>query len=214
VSFHFDETVSSIKTKDEGVEIISNKGRYTCGKVIVSPGAWLPGLFPELNLPLVVARQVLYWFTIEDKTKRSFLPANLPVYIWEYEKGRIFYGFPDLGNGIKVAIHHEGKATDPDNLDREVSQEEMEEISKIIDQYWDGRVRLHKSSVCMYTNTPDEDFIIDFHPACSNIIIASPCSGHGFKFSSAIGRILSEMATDRPLSFDISPFGMGRILKK
>jgi sarcosine oxidase len=70
--------------------------------------------------------------------------------------------------------------------------------------------KFSSSDVCMYTNTPDEHFIIDYYPSNKNIIIASPCSGHGFKFSSAIGKILCDMALEKQLSFDISPFRISR----
>jgi len=83
----------------------------------------------------------------------------------------------------------------------------------IIKHYFDVQVSFNYSAVCMYTNTPDEDFIIDYHPANKNIIIASPCSGHGFKFLSAIGKLLCDMALEEPLSFDISVFNISRLIK-
>jgi len=99
-------------------------------------------------------------------------------------------------------------------LSKEIYEGEAEYIENILDRYFNISATLNTSDVCMYTDTPDEHFIIDWHPSNKNIIIASPCSGHGFKFSSAIGKLLSGMATGNPLNFDISPFNIKRIFKK
>jgi len=117
-----------------------------------------------------VERQVLYWFTNKNKnTQPDFAPGLLPVYTGEYSPGKMFYGFPDLGDGIKIAHHHSGSII-----------------------------------------APDENFIIDFHPRYKNICIASPCSGHGFKFSSLTGKILCDMVMGTPIPFDLSAFGISR----
>ncbi len=212
VHFHFDEIVTAIKSNGDVVDIITNKEKYTTAKLIVSAGAWLSGLFPELRLPLSVARQVLFWFKCTGRNAKNFLPENFLVYIWQPEKEKIFYGFPDLGDGIKIAIHHGGKITAPDTIDRHVSDEEITKITEIVKRFLDIKATFNYSVVCMYTNTPDEDFIIDYHPENKNIIIASPCSGHGFKFSSAIGKLLCDMATEKPLNFDISVFNLARLI--
>jgi sarcosine oxidase len=210
VEFHFDERVQTIISKSGKVEISTDKETYTATKVIVAAGAWMATLFPELHLPLEVKRQVLFWFRSTEGDSNKFLPENLPVYIWEYEKNKIFYGFPDLGEGMKIAIHHRGKLATPDAIDRRVGVEEIKEIDELLKRYFTSTFTYHYSDVCMYTNTPDEDFIIDFHPDDKNIILASPCSGHGFKFSSAIGKILSQMALGEKPGFDISVFSLDR----
>jgi len=212
VTFRYDEIVTGIKYNNE-VEIATNKEKYTAAKLIVNAGAWLNELFSDLQLPLVVARQVLFWFKCRNEDSKKFLPGNFPVYIWQPEKEKIFYGFPDLGDGIKIAIHHGGKQTAPHAIDRQVADEEISEMTIIIKHYFDVQVSFNYSAVCMYTNTPDEDFIIDYHPANKNIIIASPCSGHGFKFSSAIGKLLCDMILEKPLSFDISVFNISRLIE-
>ena len=122
----------------------------------------------------------------------------------------MFYGFPDLGTGIKIAPHHRGRSIDPDHLTQDVSQQEIGEMKDIAREYLGINPVFRASAVCMYTNTPDENFIIDYHPAFGNIIIASPCSGHGFKFSSLTGRILSDMALGNDTGFDLSPFSLSR----
>ncbi|MEO6166226.1 MAG: FAD-dependent oxidoreductase, partial [Chitinophagales bacterium] len=210
VSFHFNETVLQLKSSSESVTIVTDKATYQAHKVIVSSGAWITSLFPELQLPLEVKRQVLFWFTCMDKNAEKFLPQNFPVFIWEHTPNNIFYGFPDLGDGIKIAIHHQGQLTTADAVDRNVTHDELEKITSIVNSYFDAQLTYHYSAVCMYTNTPDEHFIIDFHPVHHNIIIASACSGHGFKFSSAIGKILCDMALEEKLDFDIGMFRLGR----
>jgi sarcosine oxidase len=210
VSLHCNETVFGIKPQGEAVEVVTSKGRYRAGKVIVSAGAWVGALLPELRLPLVIERQVVCWFT--DKRGGGHLhPSAMPIYIWEYEPGRMFYGFPDMGHGIKIGFHHGGRHIVADELKQDASAEEISEIEGIAGTYLDIRPLFRASSVCMYTNTPDEDFILDVYPGCERIFVASPCSGHGFKFSSVVGKILSEWANDRPTGFDLTPFSLGRL---
>ncbi len=207
----FDEKVISIQPHHNGVEIITDKNKYQTHKLIVSAGAWLNQLLPDLHLPLTVERQVLYWFANTDILLQPYLQPNaLPIYIWEYEPNKLFYGFPDLGNGIKVAPHHAGRTINPDLLSQEVSDEEVKNMSGIVTEFVNIKPKFSHSSVCMYTNTPDEHFIIDFHPQYHNIIIGSPCSGHGFKFSSLTGKILADMALEKEVPFDLKPFAITR----
>jgi sarcosine oxidase len=193
------------------VDVTTSQGRYTSEKVIISAGAWVGALLPELRLPLAIERQVVCWFG--DKSPRvdsPLLPGNMPVYIWEYLSGKMFYGFPDLGQGIKIGFHHAGRRIVPDELRPDATEEEISQIEAIAGAYLDIQPVFHSSSVCMYTNTPDDDFILDVYPGCERIFVASPCSGHGFKFSSVIGQILSEWACDRPTGFDLTPFSIAR----
>ncbi len=206
------ETVQSIKQQNSYIEIETNKGIYQTEKLIVSAGAWLTQLMPELKLPLTVERQVMYWFKNNNAAfQPDLLPEKLPVYIWEYQRGKMFYGFPDVGDGIKIAYHHAGEKTEPENLRNQVADKnEIENIMQIAATYLKVEPSFNYANVCMYTNTPDENFIIDFHPSSKNIMIASPCSGHGFKFASVTGKILSDMATGHQTQFDISPFSIQR----
>ena len=210
-SLLYNEQIIAVKPKPDLIEITTNKNRYQTRKLIVNVGAWLNNLLPQLNLPLTVERQVLYWYKNNNPLLQpALLPKALPIYIWEYEQGKLFYGFPDLGNGIKVALHHAGQPVQPDLLSQFVSDEEKAFMKDLVDRYLHVDAQLHKSSVCMYTNTPDEHFIIDYHPEWKNIIIGSPCSGHGFKFSSLTGKILADMAMENQINFDLTPFGIER----
>ena len=210
----FGEVVGNINIQNDFVEVVTDKGSYQTQKLIVSVGAWMNDVLPELKLPLKIKRQVLFWFKNEKKQMQEFIePNHLPIFIWEYSSPHIFYGFPDLGNGIKIAPHHEGQPIHPDLLSKEVYENEIEKMKDILDEYFHVDAQFNFSDVCMYTNTPDEHFIIDYYPSNKNIIIASPCSGHGFKFSSTIGKILCDMATEQPVQFDISPFKIDRFKK-
>lgn len=205
-TFRFSEKVIAIKDIGDAVKITTNKETYRAGKVIVSAGAWMNTIFPGLHLPLTVARQPLCWFDFETSNRENFSPQKFPIYIWEKPGGIAFYGFPSIDNKMKIAIHHRGKQVTADTVDRNVYGDEIEELRAIATDHFNARFTYSHSAVCMYTNTPSEDFIIDYHPHHKNIIIASPCSGHGFKFSAAIGKILCEMACEEPLSFDINAF--------
>ena len=211
----YDEVVTDILPSNDGVEVVTTKGRYSTDKLIISAGAWMSDLLPDLQLPLSVKRQVLFWFSNTNQSVQANLqPDKLPIYIWEYTPGRMFYGFPDLGEGIKIAPHHEGQSAHPDLLSKEVSGEEVADMKAIVDQYLDMDARFNYSDVCMYTNTPDEHFIIDYHPQHKHIVIGSPCSGHGFKFSSLTGKILADMAMEKEVPFDLKPFRIARFFNR
>ena len=169
---------------------------------------------PELSLPLTIERSVVHWFdparNAEDFTSRG----GLPIFIWEYGPGLMIYGFPMRDEGVKVALHHQGeRMADVARVKREVSAGEIEEMRALLDRLMpDLNGRWRESVVCLYTNTPDEDFIIDAHPAHKQVLIVSPCSGHGFKFSSAIGEIVTDLVIEGESSFDLTPFRIARLL--
>jgi sarcosine oxidase len=156
-----------------------------------------------------VTRQVLGWFEPSDPA--LFAPGRFPVFLLQNEDG-IFYGFPDEGAGVKVAKHHHADETvDPDHCDREVSAADEAMIRAVLAAHLpaaDGR-RL-AATTCLYTMTSDGDFILDRLPGHDAIIVASPCSGHGFKFAPVIGEILADLALTGATSHDISRFALAR----
>lgn len=206
VKMNFNEFVVSIKQHGSDIEIKTDQETYLTEKCIISAGAWMSKLLPELKLPLKTTRQVLFWYKADENSGIS----SLPVFIWNTENGKHFYGFPDKGDGFKIAFHDKGNECDPDNLNRNVSETEVEEMNETIKQHFTFSATYKESVVCIYTNTPDDHFIIDHHPADKNIIIASPCSGHGFKFSSVIGRILADISLNNQIDFDLTPFSLNR----
>ena len=205
-----EEPVVRWTASEHGVEVVTTKGTYRAAQMILSAGSWARELLPDLNPPLTIERQVLFWF--EPKTApEHFYPERCPIHLWQIggdEGRRFFYGFPDLGEGMKIAWHHDGSNVSPDFVSRDVAPAEAESMRGLLRRYLpqaDGRLR--SAAVCLYTNTPDEHFWIDRHPAHPQVIIASPCSGHGFKFASAIGEILSDLAITRKSQFDLGLFG-------
>ena len=211
----YNEMVRSVISEPGCITITTDKNTYQSKKIIITVGAWLNELLPELQLPLSIKRQVVFWFKNTDAQIQPFIqPGKLPVYIWEYTPGRMFYGFPDLGKGLKIAPHHEGQPVHPDLLSKDVTTREIEQVQSLANTYFSINAVFDYSDVCMYTNTPDEHFIIDHHPENNNIIIASPCSGHGFKFSSVTGKILADMATGQDTGFDLSPFSTARFFRQ
>jgi sarcosine oxidase len=209
---HYEEPVVDWCVDSQTVYVTTPEGHYQARQLVLSAGAWLARLVSDLRLPLVVERQVLYWFE-PVANQAAFQPENCPVYLWEYKPGCIFYGFPDLGTGVKVALHHQGEPADPDTLDRTVGASEQAGIRGLLERYLpDANGQLVQTSVCMYTNAPDHHFIIDSHPAYGQVLIASPCSGHGFKFSAAIGEIIAELLTSKTSPFDLNLFRLERLV--
>ena len=185
----FDEAITSWEPKGRGIRVFTSKGNYHARQLLLSAGAWLSSLIPDLQFPLSVERQVLCWFEPASDAE-SFRPDRCPIFIFEYASSRFFYGFPDLGDGVKLAIHHEGEITQPDLIQRGVGEQDTEKVRGVLERFLPAAAgRLLSATVCMYTNTPDAHFVFGPHPRCSQVLIASPCSGHGFKFSSVIGEL-------------------------
>lgn len=205
-----DEPMQSWSAGRDAVTVTTAAGTYHAARLILSVGAWASEALTPLALPLTVQRNVLYWFSTAGHPGQ-FAPGRFPIFLYEMEPGITLYGFPDTGDGIKVALHHYGEASDPDALRRTVSDSEVSFVRSLIERCLPkANGSLRKSAVCMYTNVPDGHFIIDRHPEHPSVIIASPCSGHGFKFASVIGEILADMAADRRVAFDMSLFSARR----
>jgi sarcosine oxidase len=223
---HFEERVtgwSMDAAGGRGVTVTTNRGTYSAAKIVVSVGAWLPTLMPELRVPLVIERNALFWFEPAAQPE-IFAADTLPVWIMELDGDYAFYGFPTLpeqpaangiaatpAQGVKVARHHGGGPVDPDTIDRAANDGDETAVRDFIRRYMplaDGR-RLD-SRVCMYTNTPDFDFVLGLDPLDERVVIASPCSGHGFKFSNVIGAICADLVLKGTTDFDIDFLSPGR----
>src|SRR5690606_13344995 len=156
-----DEPVVAWRAAGGGVEVTTARGRYTAGRLVLAVGAWLPGLIEELRLPLAVERQVLHWFRPDPPT-RLFDPERFPIFMCESAPDMMWYGFPDTGDGVKVAVHHHGEPADPDTLRRSVTDEEAAPVEALLRRFMPAALGPRvESAVCMYTNTPDHHFIID-----------------------------------------------------
>jgi len=207
----YDEKVLGWKRKSNSFQVETNKGTYLTQKLILSSGAWIKNLVPDLNLPIKIERQVLFWLE-PKKNKDLFQTEFLPNTGWDLDSGHEFYTQPMMENkGFKVAKHHDGEFILPENLDRETKEEDIVTIRSFLEEYIpDANGKILDSKVCIYTDTPDLDFILDFSPVDENIIICSPCSGHGFKFTPAIGEICTKMIKEEKIPFDLSEFSISR----
>ena len=201
----FDEPVLEL----EGNALRTARGTYVADRVVVAAGPWLPELVPGLAALFTAARQPLLW--LDPQEPALFTPERFPVFVWEWKPGWAFYGFPDVGDGFKVAVHHHGEPTTPDTVDRRLRPDDEEAIRELVRRFFPaGDGELREFAVCLYTNTPDEHFVIDRLPDDERVLVASPCSGHGFKFAPAVGEILADLATGESPRFDLAPFALRR----
>jgi sarcosine oxidase len=203
---HTHEPLLSWKANGTGVSVTTERATYNAEWLVISAGSWAAQLLTDLAPPLTVERQVQFWFD-PTRAHATFSPTHCPVHLWEVDDHQLIYGLPDLGEGVKVARHHRGVSGSPDSLNREIDAEEIADMRGLVQRFLpdaDGAFR--SAAVCLYTNTPDGHFWIDRHPAHANVLIASPCCGHGFKFASAVGEILADLATHRTAPFDLSLF--------
>ncbi|MGZ3358631.1 MAG: N-methyl-L-tryptophan oxidase [Xanthobacteraceae bacterium] len=209
------ETVQAIEPRAGSVRVTTDRGIVEAGVAIVAVGAWTKTLLPEFAAGLRVTREVMAWFAPTDA---DLLCADrFPVFIIESRHG-MHYGIPALRGepspaGIKVAKHHHRDETvDPDAYDRTVSAADQALIrAAIADHLPTANGELLEAKTCLYTMTPDGNFLIDHLPGAPNVIVASPCSGHGFKFAPVIGEALADLATTGATPHDIGWFSRRRL---
>ena len=208
---HGHEPVIGWDTCDDGVIVRTAAATYRAERLVISAGAWAAGLADPLRGLCVAERQVLIW--IQPSRPERFRVGAFPVFVLEAPEGR-FYGFPSYAiPGFKLGLyHHRGQQVDPDALDREAPDAADEAVLRVGSRRYfpdaDGPTLSLKT--CLFTNTPDEHFIIDRYPGLEQVVLASPCSGHGFKFASVLGEVLADMVMDRAPAFDLSWLGLDR----
>jgi sarcosine oxidase len=208
-----DEMVVGITPGISDVRVTTDATSYVGGAAVIAAGAWLPALlggpFPKL---LGVHRQVLYWFAPDDAS--AFAPGRFPIFIWTHGASarEHFYGFPVLSEGVKLATEQFVETTEPDQVSREVSGTEIASMhaAHVRDRLRGVSDRCLRAETCLYTVTPDSRFLIDEHPDSARILVASPCSGHGFKHSAAIGEAIAERVSTGRSALDLAPFSLSR----
>jgi sarcosine oxidase len=204
-----EERVLAVEPHGDGVRVTTERGEVLAGCAIVAAGPWLTSLLPHMPAPLRVTRQVMAWFAPADLS--GFAAERFPVFLLQNQDGT-FYGFPADTTGVKVAKHHHlDQVIDPDRCGRAVSEADEALIRNFLMAHLpDAGGPLLAAKTCLYTMAPDGDFIIDQLPGHPQIIVASPCSGHGFKFAPAIGEILADLAIAGRTEYDISRFSLQR----
>jgi sarcosine oxidase len=209
---HFNERVIGIDPGDSGVLVVSDQGRYRVKKVIVAAGSYVGGLIPELRKHAVPIKQVVGWY----QPRNGFVTAlgRMPSFLRDDGDGGIYFGFPALGpDGVKVGKHgHFFEPIDPEKPNPAVNDADR----AVLDGFMAKRLPAAAGNAtgyitCRYTMLPGDDFLIDFLPGDRRIIVASPCSGHGFKFASVIGEILADLALSGETGLPIAPFSFAAL---
>ncbi|MYE35844.1 MAG: N-methyl-L-tryptophan oxidase [Gemmatimonadales bacterium] len=206
----FDEPAMEWSASASGVRVRTERGEYPARRLAIAAGAWTPQLLPALSLPLEVERTVQYWF--EPAGVHADALAEGPAWVWELEREGTWYGFPPSARGLKAGMHFQaGRGTDVEQVDREVGASETEDLRRLFARYAPGVAgALAHASVCLYTNTPDEDFILDRHPEHSRVAIFAGGSGHAFKFAPTLGSLMADLLTDEPRRYAPPIFSIDR----
>lgn len=211
----FDEPLTSWQADGAGVRVTTPKGTYLADRLCLSVGAYLGPLARELGLPLEVERQVLFWFDTPEADTRWLAPA-CPIWIHEHAAGIVSYGFPRRPRGVKMGVMHDGEiAADAEAVRRTVDARDLQAVRDAVGGMLPDirTAAVRESATCLFTNTPDHDFIIAPHPAHPQVLVSSACSGHGYKFASAIGEVQADLLTAGTSRFDLAPFGLARLAR-
>ena len=208
---HGRERVLAWEAPGDGVVVRTERGEYRAKRLVLTAGAWAGSLVDGLAGLAVPERQVLIW--TQPRRPELFTPDRFPVFNVELPEGHV-YGFPVYGiPGFKFGLyHHFGEQVDPDALDREaVTLRDEEALREPIERYFpDAAGPTTALKVCMFTNSPDEHFLIDRHPAHPEVTVAAGFSGHGYKFCSVVGEILADLALEGTTRHDVRLFRLDR----
>jgi sarcosine oxidase len=196
-----------------GVKINTNQGQFEAGRVVISAGPWVKDFLPESQKPhFKICRQILHWL---PKKGNAFELGKTPVYMWGFGEGPedFIYGFPSLdGKSVKMASESFLERNHPDTLSREVSPKEelLFLAEKIADRFNHVEKNIFQSKVCIYTVTQDSYFVVDELPDFPEVLVASACSGHGFKHSAGLGEAITAKILGEPLLFNLEKFRWGQ----
>ena len=206
----FGAPVRAWNAGDGGVRVSLADGTHVdAERLAICAGPWFARIAPDLGIPLRIERNVQFWFAPLDRD--AVTPECLPIFGVERDGARMVYGFPDFGEGVKVAHHGSGVAADPDALDRDVHDDEIavarDALASIVPA---GAGPFLRAAPCMYSNTPDEHFVIGRHPRAPRVVVAGGFSGHGYKFTPVVGEVVAALLADADPGFDLRPFAPTR----
>ncbi|PTX64787.1 sarcosine oxidase [Melghirimyces profundicolus] len=203
--------ITALEPHSAGVTIHCEGEKFHVGHVVISAGAWTSRLLPQLSLPVWVERQIMFWYPAGNP--REFVPDRFPISI-RITDGDAWYALPTLdGKTVKVALHTEGERVDPDTIDRAIHTKDSELLSQFAQKYIpDLDSEPEKGKVCMYTNTPDNDFVLGSVSGVPHVTLLGPMGGHGFKFAPIMGKLAAEVATGISPSLAIDLFSPDRLI--
>ncbi len=211
---HGRETVLQWESEGEGVRVETTRGSYRAHRLVLTAGAWLPQLLADYGTVLQPERQVLIW--MQPTEPDAFRLGRFPVFNMGVGDEK-FYGFPMFSiPGFKFARWHhlEQVVDDPHTMDRECHPEDEAILRDFVRRHFprgDGPTLSMRT--CLFTNTPDEHFIVDQHPDHANVVLAGGFSGHGYKFCSVMGEVLADLAEQGTTRHDIELFRLKRLLQ-
>ncbi|MBI4935769.1 MAG: N-methyl-L-tryptophan oxidase [Actinobacteria bacterium] len=208
-SLQFDEPVSQWRADGDGVVVDTPQATYRGDRLVITAGAWTTQLLASLALPLVVQRVVNV--TFQPTVPQRFDHEHLPAFLLSDGTSGV-YGVPAIG-GEGVKVGGSGSPTSPDETQPPASDDEVTALRSVVDRFLPGAASSDRSTLtCLYTTAPDGHFVIDHHPDHPQVVVASPCSGHGFKYTTAIGPVLVDLAVSGSASLPIDSFGISRFI--
>jgi sarcosine oxidase len=206
----FNVPVRSWQATPHEVRVVTDQDEFTAANLILAAGPYAPQILRSLNIPLVVRRKHLYWFPTSDQSYHE--TSGCPTFLYDLPHG-VFYGFPQVDDlGVKVAEHSGGEVvTDPAADPKAADVADLARVEDFLKEHLPGvGGPINRRSVCFYTMSPDEHFVVAHHPQHQNIVFAAGLSGHGFKFTSVLGQALVDLALDGHTSLPIGFLSVSR----
>ena len=195
-----------------GVRVRTTHATYEAGKLVLCAGPWITELVGAMGPTFHVERQTAVWFEPPgDRT--MWEPARFPIFMCEFDDGQLIYGFPVGKRGWKAAVHYQGEpVTDVREVRRTIEPHDIARVRNAVARLfeWVSDAKVLDAASCLYTDTLDLRFVIDFLPGMPQVLVSSPCSGHGFKFATAIGELQAQLLLDGKSDFDPTPFRIDR----
>lgn len=212
---HEHETVLDWEVRSKEVIVRTDRDSYCAKKMVITAGPWAAQVVERLRGTVKPERQVLIW--VEPKRPELFQMGAFPVFYMQDEVDK-FYGFPVYGiPGFKIGkYNHLKEQVDPNTMDRKCHSKDEEVLREAIRKYFpDADGPTIDMKTCIFSNTEDEDFILDLHPDFPEVAIAAGFSGHGYKFCPVVGEIMADLALQgESKSFDLRPFQIERLRQK